>query len=146
MRRPRPRSGRAPNRWYRENIDRFAHLVLRPGGPRVNAVLLYVSATSGVLIALVGSRSPLIAGAALPVAALVLAGRYVPHHMGRARRSGLRRGPLTVPFRYAAVGICSGPGLRDLAFVQRFQDLAALFEKARSGVPPVAIGLEPANR
>jgi len=40
----------------------------------MNAALFYVSATSGVLIALVGSRSPLLPIAALPIAALVLAG------------------------------------------------------------------------
>ena len=47
---------------------------MRPGGPRVNTALLYASAISGVLIALVGSRSPLLPLAALPIAALVLAG------------------------------------------------------------------------
>jgi hypothetical protein len=40
----------------------------------LNAALLYVSATAGVLIALVGSRWPLLPIAALPIAALVLAG------------------------------------------------------------------------
>jgi hypothetical protein len=47
---------------------------MRPGGPRVNTALLYASAISGVLIALVGSRSPLLPLVALPIAALVLAG------------------------------------------------------------------------
>jgi hypothetical protein len=76
MRRPRPRpsSREAPAQWYRQTIDRFALLVLRPGGPRVNTVLFYGSAISGVLIALVGSRSPLLPIAALPLAAFVLAG------------------------------------------------------------------------
>ncbi len=76
MRRPRPRpsSREAPAQWYRQAIDRFALLVLRPGGPRTNATLLYGSAISGVLIALVGSRSPLLPIAALPLAAFVLAG------------------------------------------------------------------------
>ena len=40
----------------------------------MNAALFYVSATSGVLIALISSRSPLLPFAALPIAALVLAG------------------------------------------------------------------------
>jgi hypothetical protein len=40
----------------------------------MNTALFYVSATSGVLIALVSSRSPLLPIAALPIAALVLAG------------------------------------------------------------------------
>ena len=39
----------------------------------MNAALLYASAVSGVLIALVSSRSPLLPIAALPIAALVLA-------------------------------------------------------------------------
>ena len=70
--RPRPSSREAPAQWYRGTIERFAHLVLRPGGPRVNTALLYGSAIAGVLIALVGSRSPLLPIAALPIAALVL--------------------------------------------------------------------------
>ncbi len=76
MRRLRPKQSRreAPAQWYRGTIERFAHTVLRPGGPRVNTVLFYGSAISGVLIALVGSRSPLLPIAALPIAALVLAG------------------------------------------------------------------------
>ncbi len=40
----------------------------------MNAALLYVSAMSGVLIALVSTRSPLLPIVALPIAALVLAG------------------------------------------------------------------------
>jgi len=71
--RPRPGSHEAPAQWYRQTIDRFAHLVLRPGGPRMNAALLYGSAIAGVLIALVGSRSPLLPIAVLPLAAVVLA-------------------------------------------------------------------------